>query len=196
MEAKAPGFGALDMTQANNMQTGMGRSYSPASRLPSTEPESNRPRSKSMHHAKRRSRSKTRSQTPSRGGRSRLSRQGSLSAKDSSGRDADRHAAPSQQMSRSKSLPGRAGNIKARATFLEDIKHEVMVNYLYQQQCSRLWVSDGNGVLEGVVVRKSAEKYMSCPPELATSPFALSMAALGVQVSSLFSVEFVKEHPS
>lgn len=186
MEAKPPGFGALDITQVNNMQTGAGRSYSPASRLPSTEPESSRPRSKSMHHAKRRSKSKTRSQTPSRGGRSRLSRQGSLSAKDSSGRDADRHAEPSQQMSRSKSLPGRAGNIKARATFLEDIKHEVMVNYLYQQQCSRLWVSDGNGVLEGVVVRKSAEKYMSCPPELATSPFALSMAALGVQVSSLF----------
>lgn len=196
MEPKAPGAGALGITQTNNMQTGMGRSHSPASRLPSTEPESSRPRSKSMHHAKRRSKSRTRSRTPSRGGRSRLSRQGSPSAKDSSGRDVDRHAAPSQQKSRAKSLPGRAGNVKARATFLEDIKHEVMVNYLYQQQCSRLWVSDGNGVLEGVVVRKSAEKYMSCPPELATSPFAQSMAALGVQVSSLSSVGSVKEHLS
>lgn len=192
MEAKAPGSGALDITQAN-MQTGMGRSYSPASRLPSTEPESSRPRSKSMHHAKRRSKSRTRSQTRSRQGRGRLSRQGSLSAKDSSGQDADHHAAPSQQKSRAKSLPGRTGRIKARATFLEDIKHEVMVNYLYQQQCSHLWVSDGNGVLEGVVVRKSADKYMSCPPELATSPFALSMAALGVQVSSLSSVESMKK---
>lgn len=114
----------------------------------------------------------------------------------SSGRDTDRHAAPSRQKSRAKSLPGRAGRIKARATFLDDIKHEVMVNYLYQQQCSRLWVSDGNGVLEGVVVRKTADKYMSCPPELATSTFAQSMAALGVQVSSLYSLEKVKRDPS
>lgn len=70
------------------------------------------------------------------------------------------------------------------------------MNYLYQQQCSRLWVSDGNGVLEGVVVRKTADQYMSCPPELASSPFALSMAALGVQVSFLIPLDFVKRDPS
>lgn len=149
-----------------------------------------------MHHRVRRSKSNVRSPTADRGGRSELSRQGSLSARDSSGRDTNRHAAPSQQKPRAKSVPGRAGHIKARATFLDDIKHEVMVNYLYQQQCSRLWVSDGNGVLEGVVVRKTADKYMSCPPELATSAFAQSMAALGVQVSSSCSLEKVKRGPS
>lgn len=158
------------------------------SRLPSTEPESSRPRSKSMHHRERRSKSNSQSPRPNRRGRSQLSRQGELSARNSSGRDTDRHAAPSQQKSRAKSLPGRAGRIKARATFLDDIKHEVMVNYLYHQQCSRLWVADGNGVLEGVVVRKTADKYLSCPPELATSAFAQSMAALGVQVSSSSSL--------
>lgn len=197
MEAIQPGFGALDTIQANNMQASMERSYSPVSRLPSTEPEPepeiSRPRSQSMHHQTRRSKSNARGQTPGRTGRSRLSRQGSLSARNSSGQDTDRQATPSQQKSRAKSLPGRAGRIKARATFLEDIKHEVMVNYLYQQQCSHLWVSDGNGVLEGVVVRKTADKYMSCPPELANSAFAQSMAALGVQVSSSSSLEKIEK---
>lgn len=65
--------------------------------------------------------------------------------------------------------------------FLDDIKHEVMVNYLYQQQCSQLWVSDGSGEIEGVLLRKARGHYMACPPQLASSPFALACAALNVQ---------------
>ncbi|KAH0239210.1 hypothetical protein KCU71_g24255, partial [Aureobasidium melanogenum] len=33
----------------------------------------------------------------------------------------------------------------SRSGFMDDIKHEVMVNYLFQQQCARLWVGDGSG---------------------------------------------------
>lgn len=66
--------------------------------------------------------------------------------------------------------------------FLDDIKHEVMVNYLYQQQCSHLWVSDGSGEIEGVVLRKTRGQYMACPPQLGSSPFAAACAALNVQV--------------
>jgi hypothetical protein len=66
--------------------------------------------------------------------------------------------------------------------FLDDIKHEVMVNYLYQQQCSHLWVSDGSGEIEGVLLRKSRGQYMACPPQLGNSPFAAACAALNVQV--------------
>lgn len=68
------------------------------------------------------------------------------------------------------------------STFLDDIKHEVMVNYLYQQQCSQLWVSDGSGEIEGVLLRKSKNTYMACPPQLGNSPFAAACAALNVQV--------------
>jgi hypothetical protein len=68
------------------------------------------------------------------------------------------------------------------STFLDDIKHEVMVNYLYQQQCSHLWVSDGSGEIEGVLLRKSKNIYMACPPQLSSSPFAAACAALNVQV--------------
>ena len=67
-------------------------------------------------------------------------------------------------------------------TFVEEIKHEVMVNYLYQQQCSHLWVSDGSGELEGVLIRKNRNQYMTCPPALANSPLAAACAALNCPV--------------
>ena len=69
------------------------------------------------------------------------------------------------------------------STFVDEIKHEVMCNYLYQQQCSHLWVSDGSGELEGVLLRKSRNQYMACPPQLASSDFARACAALNCQVS-------------
>lgn len=67
--------------------------------------------------------------------------------------------------------------------FLDDIKHEVMVNYLYQQQCSRLWVSDGSGECEGVLLRRSRGQYLTCPPQLLASVLALVCAELNLQVS-------------
>jgi hypothetical protein len=69
------------------------------------------------------------------------------------------------------------------SAFIDDIKHEVMVNYLYQQQCSHLWVSDGSGGLEGVLLRKARGSYMACPPQLVQSAFAIACNALNVQVS-------------
>jgi hypothetical protein len=57
-----------------------------------------------------------------------------------------------------------------------------MVNYLYQQQCSHLWVGDGNGESEGVLLRKARNHYLACPPQLANSPLAIACAELNVQV--------------
>jgi hypothetical protein len=65
---------------------------------------------------------------------------------------------------------------------LDGIKHEVMVNYIYQQQCSRLWVSDGCGEIEGVLLRKARNHYLACPPALIDSEFAMVCAYLNVQV--------------
>jgi hypothetical protein len=84
--------------------------------------------------------------------------------------------------SRPQSLSGRSVRSNGSSMFLDDIKHEVMVNYLYQQQCSHLWVSDGSGEIEGVLLRKSRGQYMACPPQLGNSPFAQACAALNVQV--------------
>ncbi|KAH8792070.1 glycosyl transferase family group 2-domain-containing protein [Hyaloscypha finlandica] len=78
------------------------------------------------------------------------------------------------------------------STFLDDIKHEVMVNYLYQQQCSHLWVSDGSGEIEGVLLRKSKNTYMACPPQLGSSAFAAACAALNVQCAMTVNSRVIK----
>ena len=80
------------------------------------------------------------------------------------------------------SFSGRSNRSTQSSQFLDDIKHEVMVNYLYQQQCSHLWVSDGSGEIEGVLLRKTRNTYMACPPQLGNSAFAAACAALNVQV--------------
>ncbi|CAK7242063.1 MAG: hypothetical protein STHCBS139747_003540 [Sporothrix thermara] len=74
----------------------------------------------------------------------------------------------------------RSMHTGASSVFLDEIKHEVMVNYLYQQQCSRLWVADGSGEVEGVLLRKARGQYMACPPELAESTLALASSALNL----------------
>lgn len=76
--------------------------------------------------------------------------------------------------------------------FMDDIKHEVMVNYLYQQQCSQLWVGDASGEVEGVLLRKSRGHYMACPPQLGNSPFALACAALNVQCAMTVNSRVIK----
>lgn len=81
------------------------------------------------------------------------------------------------------SISARSTRSTQSTQFMDDIKHEVMVNYLYQQQCSRLWVSDGSGEVEGVLLRKSRGFYMACPPRLGQSPLAEALNTLNVQVS-------------
>ena len=78
------------------------------------------------------------------------------------------------------------------SSFLDDIKHEVMVNYLYQQQCSRLWVSDGSGEMEGVLLRKARRNYLACPLALADSELATMCAELNVQVSMTVNSRVIK----
>lgn len=76
---------------------------------------------------------------------------------------------------------------------MDGIKYEVMVNYLYQQQCSHIWVGNDHQ-LEGCIVRKMRGEYQTCPPALAGSSFAASMQVLDVQASQLThsSVVFVR----
>jgi len=68
------------------------------------------------------------------------------------------------------------------SSFLENIKHDLMVNYLYHQQCLRRWVTDSSGEIEGVLLRKTRGEYLACPPSLGQSRFAHACAALNVQV--------------
>ncbi|UNI13811.1 hypothetical protein JDV02_000516 [Purpureocillium takamizusanense] len=94
--------------------------------------------------------------------------------------------------SRPQSSSGRSTPSTRSSMFLDDIKHEVMVNYLYQQQCSQLWVSDGSGEIEGVLLRKSRGHYMACPPQLGNSPFAMACSAMNVQCSMTVNSRVIK----
>lgn len=95
------------------------------------------------------------------------------------------HSTPQRPQSLHPSMSGRpsfSGSARSlQSVMMDDIKHEVMVNYLFQQQCSALWVGDGSGNLEGVMLRKARNFYMSCPPQLVDSPFGMACAALNVQ---------------
>ncbi|KAH6855413.1 glycosyl transferase family group 2-domain-containing protein [Chaetomium sp. MPI-CAGE-AT-0009] len=93
--------------------------------------------------------------------------------------------------SRPQSISGRSMR-STGSSVLDEIKHEVMVNYLYQQQCSHLWVSDGSGEIEGVLLRKTRGQYMACPPQLGNSPFALACAALNVQCAMTVNSRVIK----
>lgn len=65
---------------------------------------------------------------------------------------------------------------------LGEIRHEVMVNYLYQQQCANLWVAEGAGETEGCILRKDKGGYTSYPDTLQNSQLLRSMKHLNVQV--------------
>ncbi|EEY16141.1 conserved hypothetical protein [Verticillium alfalfae VaMs.102] len=108
------------------------------------------------------------------------------------GNDMELQAPTPRFSSRPQSVSGRSTKSAASSMFLDDIKHEVMVNYLYQQQCSHLWVSDGSGEIEGVLLRKHRGQYMACPPQLGSSPFAQAAAALNVQCAMTVNSRVIK----
>lgn len=65
---------------------------------------------------------------------------------------------------------------------IDEIKHQVVINHLYQQQCGSLWIRDVVQDIEGVMIRKRKGEYLYKPPGLEGSSFADAMAMLNVQV--------------
>jgi hypothetical protein len=88
--------------------------------------------------------------------------------------------------------PDNRSENSSRSSFFEDIKHEVMVNYLHQQQCSHLWVSDGSGRCEGIMLRKARSEYLSCPPQLVDSTFGQAYAELNVPAAMTVNSRVIK----
>lgn len=71
-----------------------------------------------------------------------------------------------------------------RGNDMNDVKCDVMVNYLHQQQEERFWTS--RSVEEGVVLKKSRGVYTCCPAELADrrNGFLEAVEQLNVRVST------------
>lgn len=89
----------------------------------------------------------------------------------------------SEPPSRSASPELKSGT---KTRYLEVIRHEVMVNYLFQQQCSHLWLDHDNpSEFEGIIMRKAKGAYLTCPPSLVDSPLANACSELNLQVSSV-----------
>lgn len=65
-----------------------------------------------------------------------------------------------------------------RATTLQTLKHEVMCNYLYQQQITRLWL--GHSDNEGVIIRRQKDDYFACPAPLVASDFGKACIQMNV----------------
>lgn len=67
---------------------------------------------------------------------------------------------------------------------LNEVKCDVMVNWLYQQQMERLWTA--GGIDEGVVLKKSRGQYTCCPNDILDEPYGFFKAveALNVRVST------------
>ncbi|KAF8250452.1 hypothetical protein K440DRAFT_597252 [Wilcoxina mikolae CBS 423.85] len=118
------------------------------------------------------------------------------------GKNEEKTAAVSPALSTPKS-GNTSGVISSNSSgFIDDIKHEVMVNYLFQQQTAMMWGNPadrnsyfgapGSGTEEGVLLRKSRGNYMACPPELARGEFATACTALNVQVAMTINSRVVK----
>ena len=105
------------------------------------------------------------------------------------------------EMSATGTATGTPRNMSSRASiapstrssyYVDEIKHEVMVNYLHQQQCSHMWVDDmRTGEREGVLLRKSRNNYLACPPDLVHSQFAQAIGQLNCQVGNFPSSNLV-----
>ena len=77
-------------------------------------------------------------------------------------------------------------------SLVDGIKQEVLVNYLFQQQCTSRWIGDGAGDREGVLVRKSKNEFLTCPPDLRESVFGRSCMALNLPCAMTINSRVIK----
>lgn len=64
-------------------------------------------------------------------------------------------------------------------------EHEMVVAYIYQQQCSKFWIGNMKSDNEGAFMRVGRGSYVTCPEHLKDSPLAAACEALNVQVCLL-----------
>ena len=78
---------------------------------------------------------------------------------------------------------GAVGFDDALADQMNNLKCDIMADYLHQQQQQRRWIS--NEADEGVVLKKSKHSYSCCPSTLANNDagFMKAIEMLNVRVS-------------
>ena len=82
----------------------------------------------------------------------------------------------------------------SRSTMMDDIRYEIMINSLFQQQCAKMWIGDGSGETEGIMLRKSKSSYLACPPDLMSSAFGAGIMYLNVPAAITINIRAVKTY--
>jgi len=75
---------------------------------------------------------------------------------------------------------GSGASSSNQSGYVEQVRHEIMCNYMWQQQQSNLWIDDRADLEQGIMIRRSRGTYVSAPPDLAYSRFAASCSAMNV----------------
>ncbi|KXT09585.1 hypothetical protein AC579_8611 [Pseudocercospora musae] len=85
-----------------------------------------------------------------------------------------------------------SGDFRNSQSDINEIKCDVMVNWLYQQQMERLWTA--GGIDEGVILKKSRGQYTCCPADIADEPYGFfkSIEALNVRVAMTVNTRVIK----
>ncbi|RMY74176.1 hypothetical protein D0862_14158 [Hortaea werneckii] len=69
---------------------------------------------------------------------------------------------------------------------INEIKCDVMVNWLYQQQMERLWTAGGHD--EGVILKKGRGAYTCCPADIVEEPYGFFKAVETLNVRTAMTV--------
>jgi len=87
----------------------------------------------------------------------------------------------------------RAPSVKSTG-FADDLKLEIMCIHIYQKQCASMWVSEGGGMDEGVLIKRSRGLFVTCPPEFVESELAETLGALNVQSAMTVNSRVIKTY--
>lgn len=83
-------------------------------------------------------------------------------------------------------------NRMSQADELRDLKCDMMVNWLYQQQMELLWTAGGHD--EGIVLKKSRGQYTCCPSDIDQEPagFYKAIQTLNVRCAMTVNTRVIK----
>ncbi|KAK5727507.1 hypothetical protein LTR15_003403 [Elasticomyces elasticus] len=85
-----------------------------------------------------------------------------------------------------------SGDFRNSDLNLNELKCDVMVNWLYQQQMERLWTAGGHD--EGVLLKKGRAAYTCCPADLAEEPYGFfkNVEMLNVRAAMTVNTRVIK----
>jgi len=81
---------------------------------------------------------------------------------------------------KSSMFTGSGTSSSGKSGYVEQVRHEIMCNYMWQQQQSNLWIDNREELEQGIMLRRSRGTYVSAPPDLAYSQFAENVSAMNL----------------